>query len=145
MDVYFNARPIELFKLVVIHCQLGFTSTRTSLNRSFGRPCSYDLNTSKYTNMYRPFGQNLAVQMDTLTLCIWTFQLHVHGPSIWTTLECIIGWSKYTSTDRPNGWSGDIQFDGPNIQSLTVHWTMVQMDDSPMDPLYYGNFDRPNG
>ena len=70
MDVYFNARPIGLFKLVVIHCQLGFTSTRTSLNRSFGRPCSYDLNTSKYTNMYRPFGQNLAVWTTYITVIL---------------------------------------------------------------------------
>ena len=109
--------------LLVIHCQFGFTSTRTSLNRPFGlrpfgRPCTVDLDASNYTNMYCSFGQNLAIQMDALTPCIWTIQIHVRGPSIWTTLERIIGWSKYTLNDCPNGRSGDVQLDGPNIRSL---------------------------
>ena len=132
MDVYLDARPIGRSKLTVIHRQFGFTSTRTSLNRPFGlrpfgRPCTVDLDASKYTNTYRPFGRNLAVEMDALTPCIWTIQIHVCGPSIWTTLERMIGWSKYMLTDRPNGRSGDVQLDGPNIRSLTV-----QMDDGPM-------------
>ena len=136
MDVFLGARPIGQSKLTVIHRQFGFTSTRTSLNRPFGlrpfglrpfgRPCTVDLDASKYTNTYRPFGQNLAVQMDALTPCFWTIQIHVRGPSIWMTLERIIGWSKYTLTDRPNGRSGDVQLDGPNIRSLTV-----QMDFLP--------------
>ena len=145
MDVYLDARLIGRSKLTVIHCQFGFTSTRTSLNRPFGlrpfgRPCTVDLDASKYTNTYRPFGLNLAVQMDALTPCIWTIQIHVRGPSIWTTLERIIGWSKYMLTDRPNGLFGDVQLDGPNIWSLTV-----QMDDGPMDRPCYVNLDRPNG
>ena len=123
-----------------IHFCRWFTSTRTSLNRPFERPCTVDLDASKYTNTYRPFGRNLAVQMDALTPCIWTIQIHVCGPSIWTTLERMIGWSKYTLTDRPNGRSGDVQLDGPNIQSLTV-----QMDDGPMDRPCYVNLDCPNG
>ena len=140
-----DARPIGRSKLTVIHRQFGFTSTRTSLNRPFGlrpfgRPCTVDLDASKYTNTYRPFGRNLAVQMDALTPCIWTIQIHVRGPSIWTTLERLIGWSKYTLTDRLNGRSGDVQLDGPNIRSLTV-----QMDDGPMDRPCYVNLDCPNG
>ena len=91
MDVYLDARPIGRSKLMVIHRQFGFTSTRTSLNRPFGHPCTVDLDASKYTNMYCPFGRNLAVQMDALTPRIWTIQKHVRGPSIWTTLERIIG------------------------------------------------------
>ena len=140
MDFYLDTRLIGRSKLTVIHRQFGFTSTRMSLNRPFGRPCTVDLDASKYTNMYLPFGRNLAVQMDALTQCILTIQIHVRGPSIWTTLERIIGWSKYTLTDRPNGRSGDVQWDGPNIRSLTV-----RMDDGPMDHLYYVNLDRPNG
>ena len=160
MDVYLDARPIGQSKLTVIHCQFGFTSTRTSLNRPFGlrpfgRPCTVDLDASKYTNTYRPFGQNFAVQMDALTPCIWTIQINVCGPSIWTTLERIIGWSKYTLTERPNGRSGDVQLDGPNIRSLTVQmatvqWTVhvtsiwtVQMDDGLMDRICNVNLDRP--
>ena len=117
MDVYLDARPIGRSKLMVIHRQFGFTSTRTSLNRPFGlrpfgRPCTVDLDASKYTNTYRPFGQNLAVQMDALTPCIWTIQIHVRGLSIWTTLEHLIGWSKYTLTDRPNGQSSAVQIYG---------------------------------
>ena len=108
---------------MVIHRQFRFTTTRTSLNRPFGlrpfgRPCTVDLDASKYTNMYCSFGQNLAVQI----------QIH------------IIGWSKYTLTDRTNGRSGDVQLDGPNIRSLTV-----QMDDGPMDRPCYINLDSPNG
>ena len=70
--------------------------------------------------MYRPFGQNLAVQMDALTPCISILQIHIHGPSIWTTLEQIIGWLKYMLTDCSIGQSGDVQLAGPNIWSLTV-------------------------
>ena len=145
MDVYLDARPIGWSKLMVIHRQFGLTSTRTSLNRPFGlrpfgHPFTVDLDTYKYTNMYRSFGRNLAVQMDALTLCIWTIQIHVCGPSIRTTLERIIGWSKYTLFDRPNERSGDIQLYGPNIRSLPV-----QMDDGPMDRPCYVNLDRPNG
>ena len=140
MDVYLNAHTIERSKLMVIHHQFGFTSTLMSLNCPFGRPRTVDLDASKYTNTYRPFGRDLAVQMDALTPFIWTIQIHGRGPSIWTTLERIIGWSKYTLTDRPNGRSGDVQLDGPNIQSLTV-----QMDDGPMDRPCYVNLDCPNG
>ena len=144
MDVYLDAHPIGRSKLPVIQLWFGFTSTRTSLNRPFGlHPfgcvSTVDLDASKYSNMYFPFGQNLAVQIDTLTPCIWTIQIHVCGPSIWTILECIIGWSKYTLNDHPNKWSGDVQLDGPNMQSLTV-----QIDDGPMDHLYYVNLDCPN-
>ena len=139
MDVYWDACPIGRSKLMVIHRQFGFTSTRTSLNRPFGRPCTVDLEASKYTNAYRPFGRKLTVQMDALTPCIWTIQIYVCGPSIWTTLEHIIGWSKYTLTDRPNGRSGEVQLDCPDIWSLTV-----QMDDGPMDRPCYVNLDSPN-
>ena len=137
MDVYLDARPIGRSKLTVIHRQFGFTSTRTSLNRPFGlrpfgRPCTVDLDASKYTNTYRPFGRNLAVQMDALTPCIWTIQIYVGGPSIWTTQERIIGWPKLTLTDCPNGRSIHVQLDGPNIRSLTV-----QMDGGPMDHLCF--------
>ena len=83
MDVYLDAHPIERSKLAVIHHQFGFTSTRMSLNCPFGRPRTVDLDASKYTNTYRPFGRNLAVQMDALTLFIWTIQIYVMGPSIW--------------------------------------------------------------
>ena len=65
--------------------------------------------------------------------------MHVHGPSIWTTLECIIEWSKYTLTDCPNRQSGDVQLDGPNILLLTV-----QIGDGPMDHQCLVNLDRPN-
>ena len=145
MDVHSDARPIGRSKLTVIHRQFGFTSTRTSLNRPFGlrpfgRPCTVDLDASKYTNTYCPFGQNLAVQMDALTPCIWTIQIHVCGPSICTTLEHMIGWSQYMLADRLNIHSGDVPLNGPNIQSLTV-----QMDDSPMDRPCYVNLDHPNG
>ena len=145
MDVYLDARPIGRSKLTVIHRQFGFTSTRTSLNRPFGprpfgRPCTIDLDASKYTNMYCLFGQNLGVKMDALTPCISTIQIHVCGPSIWMTLELTIGWSKYTLTDRPNGRSGDIQLDDSNIRSLTV-----QMDNGPMGRPCYVNLDCPNG
>ena len=118
----------------------------------FGGPWTIDLDASKYTNMYRPLGRNLA-----LTLCIWT------------TLERIIGWSKFTLNDRQNGRSCDVQLDGPNIRSLTVQmddgpmdrpngqrsngqskWTVhvtsiwtVQMDNCPTDRLCYVNLDRP--
>ena len=66
MDIYLDARSIGRSKLRVIHRQFGFKSTQTSLNRlfglrPFGRPCTVDLDASKYTNMYCPFGQNLAV------------------------------------------------------------------------------------
>ena len=126
-------------QITVIHRQFGFTSTQTSLNRPFGlrpfgSPCTVDLEVSKYTNTYRPFGRNLAVQINALTPCIWTIQIHVHGPSIWTTLGRIIRCSKYTLTDRSNGRSGDVQLDGPSIRSLTV-----QMDDGPMDRPCYVN------
>ena len=132
-------------KSTVIHRQFGFMSPLTSLNRPFGlrpfgSPCTVDLDTSKYTNTYRPFGQKLAIQMDTLTQCIWTIQIHIHGPSIRTTLDRIIGWSKYTSTDRPNGWPGPfgpfglVHLDGPHIHSLTN-----QMNDGPMDRPCYVN------
>ena len=120
MDAYLDARPIRTSKLTVIHRQFGLTSTRTSLNCPFGCPFTVDLDASKYTNTYRPFGQNLAIQMDALTPCIWTIQIHVCGQSIWTTPESIIGWSKFTLTDRPNGRSGDVQLYGPNIRSQTV-------------------------
>ena len=126
MDVYLDARPIGRSKLTVIHRKFGFTSTRTSLNRLFGRLCTVDLDASKYTNMYCPFGRNLAVQMDALAPCIWTIQIHVRGPSIWTTLERIIGWSKYTLTDRPNGrrsnGSSMLRKFGPS-KWMTVQWT----------------------
>ena len=144
IDVYMDARPIGRSKLTVIHRQLGFTFTRTSLNCPFGlcpfgRPYTVDLDASKYMNTYRPFGPNLAVQRDALTPCIWIIQMHVPVPFIWTTLEFIIGWSKYILTDRPNGQSGDVQLDGTNIRSPTV-----QMDDGPMDRQCYVNLDRPN-
>ena len=140
-----DTRPIGRSKLTVIHRHFGFTSTRTSLKRifgirTFGRPCTVDLDVSKYTNTYCPFAQNLDVQMNALTPCIWTIQIHVCGPSIWTNLERIIGWSKYMLADRPNRWSGEVQLDGPNIRSLTV-----QMDDGPMDRPCYVNLDRLNG
>ena len=132
MDVYLDAGPIGRSKLTVIHRQFGFKSTQTSLNHPFGHPCTGDLDMSKYTNTYRPLGQNLAVKMDAYTPCIWTIRIHIHGPSIWTTLKRIIGWSKYKLNEHPNERSGDVQLDGPNILSLTV-----QMDDGPMDwPCY---------
>ena len=134
-----DACPIGRSKLTVIHRQFGFMSTRTSLNRPFrlcpfGRSCTVDLDASKYTNTYRPFGQNLAVQMDALTPGI--------GPSKYTYMDHPFGrlWSKYTLTDRPNGRAGDIQLDNPNIWSLTV-----QMDNGPMDRPCYVNLDPSNG
>ena len=126
MDVYLDAHPIERSKLTVIHHQFGFTSTLMSLNCPFGRPRTVDLDASKYTNTYRPFGRNLAVQMDALTPFIWTIQIHLRRPSIWTTLERIIGCFKYTLNERPNGRSGEVQLDSSNIRSLTV-----QMDFLP--------------
>ena len=140
MDVYLDAHPIERSKLTVIHHQFEFMSTRMSLNCPFGRPRTVDLDASKYTNTYRPFGRNLAVQMDALTPFIWTIQIHLRRPSICTTLERIIGCFKYTLNERPNGRSGEVQLDSSNIRSLTV-----QMNDGPMDHPSYVNLDRPNG
>ena len=120
MDFYLDTRPIGWSKLTVIQCQFGFTSTRTSLSRPFGlcpfgRPCTVDLDTFKYTNTYCPFGQNLAVHMDALTQCIWTIQVN---PNTWTYflddswtynlmvqiyVNCPIERSKYMVSDRLNG------------------------------------------
>ena len=155
-----------------VHRQFGVRFTRTSLNRPFGHPCTIDLNASKYTNMYCPFGQNLAVRMGALTPCFWTIQIYVCGRSIWTTLERIIRLSKYTLTDCPNGQSVwwrpcYVHLDRPNGQwsngpfilrkfepsigtkvqlttYITLIWT-VQMEKGLTDLSYFVNLHRPNG
>ena len=151
MDVNLDTWPIGPSKLKVIHRQFGFTSTRTSMNcpfglRPFGRPCTINLEASKYTNTHPPFGHDLAIQVDTLTPCIWTIQIHMHGPSIRTTLECIIGWSKYTTTDRPNGRPGPFgPFGLVHLDCPHIHWLTIKMNDGLMDRPCYVNWDRPNG
>ena len=72
------------------------------------------------------FDKNLAFQMNGLTPCAWTIQIHVSGPTIRTNLECLIGWFKYTVTDRPNerGSNGSsmLRKFGPS-KLTTVQWT----------------------
>ena len=83
MKVYLDARPVERSKLTVIHRQFGFMSTWTSLNhpfgrrpfgrRPFGRPCTVNLDASKYTNMYlsRPIGRLDTIQKLTGRQVFW--------------------------------------------------------------------------
>ena len=68
---FLDTRPIRRSKLSVIHRQFRFVSTQTSLYHTFGQSqfgqtCTVFLDTFKYTNMYRPFGGNSTVQMDTV-------------------------------------------------------------------------------
>ena len=135
MDVYLDAYPIGRSKLTVIHRQFRFPSLNCPFGlRPFERPCALDFDASKHTNMYRPFGQNLALKrsLDTVYLdhpntCMWTVHLDDSGTYNWM-VQIYVNWL-----------SSDIQLDGPNIRSLTV-----QMDNGPMDCQCYVNLDRPN-
>ena len=77
IDVYLNARLMGRSKLTVIQCPFRL--------RPFGRPCTVDLDASKYTTVCRPFERN----------CPNGFldNVYLYHPNTrtWTTLEHIIG------------------------------------------------------
>ena len=76
--------------------------------RGFGLICAINLDPFKYTNTYCPFGRYTTAQMVSLTPCIWTIQIYVTGPSIWTTQERKFEWSKYTisiDSESPLVWT----------------------------------------
>ena len=89
-----------------------------SLNCPFGRPCTVDLEVSKYTNTYCLFGQHLAVQVEVKQ------KASVKVSKI-TVQNCNLGdSSKLRSTviflDGLKLRSSTVILNSPKLQSTTV-------------------------